>query len=124
TPDEDVRLRAKILFSMAEAYRGLGYFDETLSHIDETITLAEEAGDIQQQAHAYNLKGITYHMRGMHAECLAIFEKSVELARQSSDLSALGTALAGQANILWQSDQIEQGIRLLEEALQIREQLN
>lgn len=124
TPDDDMRLRASILFSLAEAYRGLGYFDEALSNVDQSIQLAEEAGDIQQQAHAYNLKGMTYHMRGIHHEGLAIFEKSVELARQSGDLSALGTALAGQANILWQNDQAEEGIAMLQEALKIREQLN
>jgi len=108
---------------LAVAYRESGAISQATDAFDNEINLYEQLGEQHTLAEAYFQYGLFNHDLGRNDDALPLYAKAAELFQKLRDNKRLGAVLAQQGYALMQKGDFAGGIKTLESAAELQEQI-
>lgn len=120
----DQALRARSLLEAGTLMERLGKFAEAQEYIEACLAIAEKHDDTRTMSHAFGCLAL---LAGRHGDFttrqVALYRRSLDLARKSGDPASIAGVLGALAAVLAVRGDARQGRQLIEEALAIWRQL-
>jgi predicted ATPase/transcriptional regulator with XRE-family HTH domain len=111
-------LRASAAIVAANMAAWLGDYDGGFAHSERALAAARESGDVVQIGGAYVLFGVLWEVSGDCLRSAEAYREAAKVLRNESDSILLGIALGELGDRLLFCGDIDDGIQLIEEALE------
>lgn len=108
---KDKPLEARVHFALGNLYSNTSDYPNALESYLKALSMFEKQGSKERLAGIYHNIGSLYQRLNNHDQALIYFQRSIDLARENSDVESEGFTLMAMSNIYMENDH-EEAIRL------------
>ena len=99
-------------------YQSHNVFDSAYYYLKNGLALSEELGDEEMMAiGCYNLANV-YQKQNKMPECIALYLRSLDLAKKNNNLEGIATCLEALGQIAFEKGETAKAIKMFEEAFE------